>query len=66
MRGSRLNGRTIMLATGMPSEEGGYAMPRFGGWDIDQAIIALARATSPKKAGWSSRTAIRRLPCSSP
>lgn len=45
MRGSRLNGRTIMLATGMPSEEGGYAMPRFGGWDIDQAIIALARAT---------------------
>ena len=45
MRGSRLHGRTIMLATGMPQEEAGYDLPLFGAWDIDQAIVSLARAT---------------------
>jgi hypothetical protein len=44
-RGERLRGRTIMLAAGMPEgEPGGDADARIGGWDIDQAIVALARA----------------------
>lgn len=40
-RGERLHGRTIMLAAGMPD---GDAKAQIGGWDIDQAIVALARA----------------------
>lgn len=38
-RGERLHGRTIMLAAGMPDGDA-----KIGGWDIDQAIVALARA----------------------
>jgi hypothetical protein len=38
-RAERLHGRTIMLAAGMPDGD-----TKIGGWDIDQAIVALARA----------------------
>lgn len=40
-RDERLKGRTIMLAAGMPE---GELEVRVSGWDIDQAVVALARA----------------------
>lgn len=40
-RDERLKGRTIMLAAGMPE---GEPEVRVSGWDIDQAVVALARA----------------------
>ncbi|PYF08672.1 hypothetical protein C8J30_11291, partial [Rhodobacter viridis] len=44
-RGKRLERQTIMLAAGMPEgEPEGDAVARISGWDIDQAIVALARA----------------------
>lgn len=45
MHGARLRGRTILLAAGLPAKhEEAFAVPAFGGWDIDQAVTALARA----------------------
>jgi hypothetical protein len=44
-RGGRLEGQTIMLATGIPDDSiGGDQKAPLGTWDIDQAVTALARA----------------------